>query len=182
EKAQQARLVAFENQAELSFHQALALCEQGEVGRGLLWLARSLELAAEARSEGLDRSIRINIADWAGQLSRPRRFPAMRHSGPILGLCFRCGGRALVSVGKDGVARTWDTATGKEVEQGPRPCDGDGTWRWWDATCDALEASPEPYRRGNTAWALSADGRTVVTGDPDRRVRRWDAATRRPLG
>ena len=82
-----------------------------------LWLARSLELATEARSKGLDRPIRINLADWAGQLSRPRRLPPMRHSGPILGLTFRREGRALVSVGKDGVARTWDTATGEEVDR-----------------------------------------------------------------
>ena len=86
------------------------------MGRGLLWLARSLELATEARSEGLDRPIRINLADWASQLSRPRRLPPMRHSGPILGLAFRRGGRALVSVGKDGVARIWDTTAGNEVE------------------------------------------------------------------
>ena len=115
-RAQQASLVAFEKQAQLTFHQALALCNQGEVGRGLLWLARSLELATEARSEGLDRPIRINLADWASQLSRPRRLPPMRHSGPILGLAFRRGGRALVSVGKDGVARIWDTTAGNEVE------------------------------------------------------------------
>ena len=116
ERAQQARLVAFEKQAQLTFHQALALCDQGEVGRGLLWLARSLELATEAQSEGLDRPIRINLADWASQLSRPRRLPPMRHSGPILGLAFRREGRALVSVGKDGVARIWDTTTGNQVE------------------------------------------------------------------
>ncbi len=115
-RAQQARLVAFEKQAELTLHQALALCEQGEAGRGLLWLARSLELAMDAKSEGLDRPIRINLADWVSQLSRPRRLTRMRHSGPILEIAFRREGRALVSVGEDGVARTWDTATGQEVE------------------------------------------------------------------
>ena len=84
-RAQQARLVAFENQAKLTFHQALALCDQGEVGRGLLWLARSLELAAEARSKGLERPIRINLADWSSQLSRPLRRPPTRHSEPVQG-------------------------------------------------------------------------------------------------
>jgi WD40 repeat protein/tRNA A-37 threonylcarbamoyl transferase component Bud32 len=116
EKAQQARLDAFENQAQLTLHQALALCDQGEVGRGLLWLARSLERATEAKSEGLDRPIRVNLADWGGQLSRPLRHSPMRHEAPILGFAFRREGRAVVSVGEDGVARVWDTATGKEVE------------------------------------------------------------------
>ncbi len=115
-RAQQARLVAFEKQADLTFHQALALCDQGEVGRGLLWLARSLELAAEAQSNRLDRPIRINLADWASQLSRPLPLPPMRHSGPIIGLSFGRGGRSLAAVNKDGVARIWDTTTGNELE------------------------------------------------------------------
>jgi WD40 repeat protein len=182
ERAQQSRLVAFENQAELTFHQALALCDQGEVGRGLLWLARSLELATEAGSARLDRPIRINLADWAGQLSRRRRLPPMRHAGPIVGLTFRRAGRELVSVGQDGLARTWDTATGKQVGQGPGPCENDGRSRWWDTSRTALEGSPGKCRRGNTTWALSPDGRTVVTAGKGRRVRRWDVATRRPLG
>jgi WD40 repeat protein/tRNA A-37 threonylcarbamoyl transferase component Bud32 len=250
-RAHQASLVAFEKQAQLAFHQGLALCDQGEVGRGLLWLARSLELAAEARSEDLDRPIRINLADWAGQLSRPLRLPPMRHSGPILGLAFRRGGRALLSVGKDGVARIWDSTAGNQVEPsmelqvdpgdarlerawfGPvesgllgtvdhegratvwdvnlrRPlasrtacspghrirgivfpdhqslitCDNDGTVRRWDTTFRPIGAGglPEPRRRGNTTWALSSDGRTLVTGSQDRLVQRWDVATRSPLG
>src|SRR5262249_11934456 len=155
-------------------HQALALCEQGEVGRGLLWLARSLELATDARSEGLDRPIRINLADWAGQLSRPGRLRPMRHSAPILGRGVRRQGQAVVSVGTDGVARVWDTANGREVERGPSPCDEAGRSRWWDLTAHkGLEGSPGRRRRGNATWALSADGRTVVIGDRDRLVRRW---------
>src|SRR5262245_23456431 len=49
-----------------------------------LWLAQTLKVATDARSEGLDRSIRINLADWGGQLSRPVRLPPMRHAVPIL--------------------------------------------------------------------------------------------------
>jgi WD40 repeat protein len=115
--ALQASLVAYEKQAELTFHQALAMCDQGEVGRGLVWLGQSLELARAAKSEGLDLPIRINLADWAGQLSRPRHLPLMRHSGPVLDIAFGGNGRELVSVGKDGVARIWNTTTGHELEQ-----------------------------------------------------------------
>ncbi len=85
------------------------------MGRGLLWLARSLELANEAGSELLDGPIRINLADWAGQLSRPLGPAPMRHAAPIMSLAFRNGGRALVSVDKDRVARVWDMTTGSEL-------------------------------------------------------------------
>ena len=69
-----------------------ALCEQGEIGQGLLWLARSLR--AGGRGQGrcaLDRAARINLADWSARLSRPlcgsgiRRPPATWPSGPTAG-------------------------------------------------------------------------------------------------
>jgi WD40 repeat protein/tRNA A-37 threonylcarbamoyl transferase component Bud32 len=249
ERAQRARRDAFEQQAELTLHQALALCDQGEVGRGLLWLARSLELATAAKSVGLDHTIRINLEDWGGQLSRPL-LPPMRHSAPILGFAFRREGQALVSVGEDSIARFWATATGKEVgpalelkgdpsaarlervrfgpgesgllgavddrgwvilwdlnrrrrlasspvwspEQRTRDiaipesrivikCDNDVVLRWWDITKGhPIQVSPPMCRGANTTSALSADGRTLVTGDQDGRVLRWDVATWRVLG
>ncbi len=113
--AQRALLVASDREARLTLHQALALCDQGEVARGISWLARALERASEAGSESLDRPIRINLADWEGQLSRPPRSPLMRHPAPILAIAFRREGKALVSAGEDGVARVWDTDTGREI-------------------------------------------------------------------
>src|SRR5262249_18091477 len=222
-----------------------ALCEQGEVGHGLLWMARSLELAEEARSEDLVRPIRINLADWRGQLARPLRLPRLRHPAPILGLAFRRRGRVLVSVGKDGVVRIWDTVAGKEIEpsldlEGDPPVDRleharfgpeesgllitvDNTGRAavWDVdhrrrlasppagspppslrdsgfsdtqntlgcsknimshcckmtASPLIEGSPGQRRRRDTAWALSPDGRTLVTAGRDRRVLRWEVAT-----
>ncbi len=178
----------------------------------------------------------------------------MRHSAPILGLAFRREGKALVSVGQDGVARFWDMATGREGEP-PLELQGDpagdrlerarfgpgeggllgavddrGRAIVWDLDQRRRLASPPTSpegrrirdiaspdrrhvitsddrgdlqwcevgcRRGAGAWqptggppgrrdpgttlALSSDGRTLVTGGPDRRVLRWDVATRRPF-
>jgi WD40 repeat protein len=54
---------------------------------------------------------------------------------------------------------------------------------WRDMTTrQPIEGSPGQGRGGNTTLALCDDGRTLVTGGPDRRVLRWDVATRRPLG
>ena len=182
ERAHQASLVAIENEARLAFHQAQALCDQGEVGRGLLWLARSLELATEARSTGLDRVIRINLADWATQLIRPRRLPPMRHSQPIVSVACRREGRSLVSVGTDGVSRTWDTATGRQIEQASSKCADDDMPNWWDETAhQPFAGPPEPHGKKKYTWAVSSDGRTLVTAGRDRRVVRWDVATKKPI-
>src|SRR5262249_39053174 len=60
--------------------------------------------------------------------------------------------------------------------------DRDGTLQWWDLPTRRLIATAVGQRLGgNTVMALSADGRTLVTGGPERRVLRWDLATRRPL-
>ncbi len=86
------RLVAFEKQARLTFHQALALCDQARWGAAFV-AGPSLELARGSQSKNLDRPIRINLADWSNQLGRPRRLPPIRHAGrsrtllPIRGPC-----------------------------------------------------------------------------------------------
>src|SRR3954469_20737965 len=54
--------------AELTFDRALDDCERGEIGRGMLWLARGLQLAAAARDDRLERTIRANLAGWRGQI------------------------------------------------------------------------------------------------------------------
>jgi WD40 repeat protein len=181
ERAQLARLVAFERQAQLTLHQALALCEQGEVGRGVLWLARSLELAGEARSESLLIPIRINLADWGGQLNRRLHRPPMRHSAPILDFAFGRDGKTLVVVSEDGVARIWDTATGKEVETPPEN-QGDPS----AAGVEHARSCPGKRGRlgvieesGRAPVLRTPDGRTVITGSLHGRVHLWDAETGR---
>ena len=163
ERAQRARLAASEGAARLTLHQALALCDQGEVGRGLAWLARSLELAEEAGSADLDRPIRINLADWGSQLSRPLSLPTMRHEAPILAFAFRRQGQALVSVGEDGVARTWDMATGKAI--GP-PL--------------VLEDDPAGSRLQRARFG-PGEGGLLGTVDDRGRVTVWDLDHRRRL-
>src|SRR5262249_5596517 len=57
--------------ATLALEKGQSLCEQGEVGRGMLWLARSLHLAP-AEDEDLRWTIRANLGAWERLLSRPR--------------------------------------------------------------------------------------------------------------
>jgi WD40 repeat protein len=52
--------------AGLAFERGLRLCDDGEIAGGLLWLARSLEMAP-GRAEDLQRAIRLNLTAWSGQ-------------------------------------------------------------------------------------------------------------------
>jgi tRNA A-37 threonylcarbamoyl transferase component Bud32 len=172
-RAQQARLVAFEKQAELTFHQALALCDQGEVGRGLLWLARSLELTEEAQSKGLERPIRINLADWANQVSRLRRSPPTRHAGSIQGLAFHRGGRALDAP----VEAIASTPNGRKVITGRRA----GRLHVWDVETQRGFDLP-PQGTEVTCLAVSPDGRVFASGTEGGVIRLWDTCLLGAIG
>src|SRR5262249_8180546 len=51
--------------AWLTFHQAVTLCEKGDVAAGLLRLADALEQAEQAQDADLARLVRANLAGWA---------------------------------------------------------------------------------------------------------------------
>jgi hypothetical protein len=53
--------------ARLLRDRALRHCEDGDVGRGLLWLAQSLQLVPEDDLD-LQRAIRTNLAGWQAQV------------------------------------------------------------------------------------------------------------------
>jgi len=210
-EAQEARRQAVAEQAKLALNQALGLCEQGEVGRGLLWLVRSLELTTRAEAHDLESAIRVNLADWQRQLSRPRL--TVRHSAPVLDLAFQGDGRTLVSVGKDRNIRFWDTATGQPARP---PLAHD--WTVWSSTwigrvvfnpanpdqmitgddlgrgyCWDLRGGPAGGKQqgplllhpsGHMIWgaAFGPDGSRLVTACDDGAARVWDVARRATVG
>jgi WD40 repeat protein len=160
DEAEARRKRAEEAEARLALWQGQALCEQGEVGRGLLWLARGLERAASAGASELDRPLRVNLAEWGRRL--PRREARLPNPGWVRALTFDPAGRLLLAGGTDGQVHFWDVATGREV--GP-----------------ALAAP----RFGPEAWvtrvAFSPDGRRIATSS-QKAVVLWDAASRKPDG
>jgi WD40 repeat protein/serine/threonine protein kinase len=147
--------------AGMALRQGVALCEAGEVGRGLLWLTRSLELAERTGDAGLERAARCNLASWPSLLVRPRA--ELAHTGWICAVALSPDGRVALTGGIDHTVRLWDTATGR------------------------LRGEPLLHADAVCAAAFSPDGKQILTGSGDDRkrtgsARLWDAATGQPVG
>ena len=197
---QQARRVSDQQQADLALRQGLALCDEGEVKHGLLWLARSLQLATSARAEGIDRAIRINVAEWEEQLCRP--WAHLRLAAPIADLAFSPDGRSLVAIDGDHRVRIGNAAAAapdrpmmaetisterpvRRISVVPRGAgllamaSDDGRVALWDLvgrrmTGTALVHPPGVAIRG---MVPGPDGRRLITRGDDGSIRCWDVET-----
>jgi WD40 repeat protein/tRNA A-37 threonylcarbamoyl transferase component Bud32 len=185
--------------ADLSVDQGLTLCEQGEVGRGLLRLARSLELAP-ADTTPLARAIRANLAAWSAQL-RPLtgvlEHPKVGPMSPAAAIS--PDGKAVLMGGTDRQTWLWRPDTGDVLclardeylrAAAFRP-DGkavataslSGRVRLWDAETGKPLPGPAPAPEYTvSSLAFSPDGKIILTGSWDRVVQKWHAATGKPDG
>jgi WD40 repeat protein len=155
--AQQQYLVAERRSALMALDRGLALCEQGKIPHGMLWLARGLEIAVKlppADGGDVERTARANLACWAREAAPLcQQFPGW---GGLRSVAFTPDGGRLYAAGPEGDVQAWDTATGTPV---------------------GVQFPPHPPG----AVALSRDGRTLATGGTDRKVRLWEVATGKPL-
>jgi WD40 repeat protein/predicted Ser/Thr protein kinase len=197
--AEERRRQAEEVEARLALQQGQALCERGELGAGLLWLAHALKRAASAGTAELDRPIRINLAYWGEQV-RPAG-TRLANPGGVLGLAFGPGDRTLLAAGKDGCVHCWDLAAGREagpalvhpsysaepwvsfVQFSPDSrtiaTAGGQTALLWDAATHERNGAPLSHP-SVTLWGMAffPDGR-LATCSEDGAARVWDLGTRR---
>lgn len=137
--------------------EGIALCENGEMERGLLWMAHALELA-EVDGEGdLSRAARCNLAAWSPFLVRLHA--EMPHDSWVWSVAFSPDGRTVATGSFDRTARLWD---------------GDGKPRG-EALCHRFPV-----------WQVvfSPDGKTLLTGSGDHsggEGRLWEVASGRLL-
>jgi WD40 repeat protein len=209
EKEQTARALkeARLNQAQLTMEHALKLCEEGEQGnyrdpyRGLLWLARALELAP-ADAHDLQRTLRLNWAAWQSDVcplqgALPERATQIEWAR---------AGKVLVALASSRLG-CWDTVTGLAIPvPGHLPlqdevlsCSADGRWAAaaftpatvkrhgksilvLDLEHNRLTELEAPHPAGITTLALSPDGSLILTGCADGKARLWERATGRPHG
>jgi WD40 repeat protein len=182
--------------ATLALDRGLGLCEQGEIGRGMLWLVHSLELAPPNAAE-LHRLIRINLGGWRTQLRAQRHLFA----GPDLTwqVGFSPDGKQVLTAYLDGTIRLWDSVRGTPVGESMKHekevkafafsqdsrhlATGSADWtaRVWDAASGRALTAPLQHPREVTSVALSRDGRSLLTGCEDGTCRIWNIATGRAV-
>jgi serine/threonine protein kinase len=92
--------------------QAQSLCEQGHVGRGMLLLARSLEIAPD-KSLDLERATRTSLAAWHNQL-HSLAF-VVQNPAPITAVAFSPDGSRIFAACRDGNTRVYDSGTAESI-------------------------------------------------------------------
>ena len=140
--------------AVATFERGMALCERGDVSRGMLFLAEGLEVATQARMPDLARAIRLNLSGWSCKLHPLKALLETR--GPVQSVAFSPDGRFVLTGSEDGNVQCWDAADGTPV------------------------GSPIPHESAVTHVAFSPDGRRFATACKTN-VRLWETATRRHL-
>ncbi len=190
--------------AALMLDRGLNLAQQGEAGRGMLWLGRSLHLAHDAGAADLERVIRGNLTGWYAELHPLQA--VLPHPRWVQAVAFHPDGTLLLTGAEDGRVQRWDAATGQPLGSplehtmagwshhrqavfGPRgdiilTASFDGSARLWDAASGRPVGPPlhGPAKARVIAAALAADGTTVVTADRDGTVQRWHATTGQAAG
>jgi WD40 repeat protein len=181
----------------LALERGMVQCEQGQIARGLLWLARSLQLVPP-EADDLERVIRLNVDTWSGRLTRLQCIAAS--DGTVAAEAFSPDGRTILVIGTDGVARRFDAETGlllDEFFRHPGPAvaaftaDGrvaatvhavSGEYRMWDCLT-GQPLGPAAVGAGRTlSCSLSPDGKRLAILSSPQMLRIWDTATNEPVG
>jgi WD40 repeat protein len=131
-----------------------------------------------------------------GQLNDPEQ-RRLEDPDAVTALAYSPDGKALASVGPDGILKLWNTATGKKcwavrahrgdgfaVAYSP---DGtllasvgrDGAVRLADAATGEERGLLKGHARPVTALVFTADGKGLFSGSRDGTIRLWDVAERR---
>ncbi len=186
--------------AEMMLDRGLETCRSGDVGKGMLLMARGLE-AAPPEAGDLQNCLRANLAGWRTQLHAIRQiFP---HEDGVRAVAFSPDGKSVATACGDGTAQVWDIATGTPrcaplryvnplsgkpdaVSRVAYSPDGrlvvtgaDGRAQLWDASTGTTVGKPMEFRGTVWATAFSPDGKTILTaGD---RARLWEAATQKSI-
>jgi WD40 repeat protein len=152
--------------AESYLDKGQSYCEQGDITRGLLWFARSLQ-TAPAGATDLQRAIRLNLDAW-----RPQNASLRRVLQTDLTMKTADGGVLATN-------RTVEAAAFSDDGRGILVADGEGNVQRVDATTGEPLGSPIKHAGEARSVAQSPDGKFIVTGmnEPGTPAVVWDART-----
>jgi WD40 repeat protein/tetratricopeptide (TPR) repeat protein len=207
--AKEAERQALRQAASSVLGRALALCDQGDVNRGLLLLARGLETARQAEAADLEEAFRWNLGAWAREVHELRQM--MLHPAAVNAVAVSADGNLAASGCDDGKVRLWNLETGQAVGEplvhpgrvhavAFHPKDNkllsgceDGRARLWDVPSGRPVGPPLVHyfrekwtskewhpKHGVSCVAFSPDGKKFATGAGDNRVLVWDTASGKP--
>lgn len=182
--------------ATLTFEKGLALCEKGEAGQGMLWMARGLEMAPDD-AVAIRRLIEGNLAGWQKQVHPLKSVFELRSH--VSAVAFSPDGRAFATGTTDGALQLFDTATGRPLTRflhpdqvravafspdGRRLLTGctDRSARLWEIASGTLLLPPIPHSGLVFAVGFGADGKTLISGSWPNTVQVWDSNTGQRIG
>lgn len=108
------------------------------------------------------------IQIWNTEIGKMRGSSLKAHSSGIQSVAISANGEVIASGSWDNTVRVWDARTGEAIG---RPLEG-----------QLIRPLPPGYSNSVTSVAISADGRTIVSGSSDNTVRLWNTQTGEPIG
>jgi hypothetical protein len=202
-KAREAERQAVRQAAEAAGDSAQQLCERGEVARGLLWLARALQLAHRADAPELEDALRWNLGAWTRELHALAL--VLPHGNVwVRAVAFHPDCKTVVTGASDGIVRLWDGTTGRLTGTLPRLSapirsvgwqpggthlaiiSDDGFLRLWTPGAEQPHLTLPVSRPPNSEYcwrmvAFSPDGTRVLVGGAGP-TRVYDTRTGQPTG
>jgi serine/threonine protein kinase len=136
--------------AKTEFERGLAQADRGDVGMGMLGMARSLEIAPPTAKD-LVKTIELNLAAWQNHL-----FTLTTCTDPPSG--------KVIGFARDGHA-IWVTNPGSSEV------------RSWDMLKQQFDGPAMKHPGGISAFGMSADGKSIATGSQLGTIRLWDIST-----